>query len=151
SARIRRLTRLELQNTLGDLLGDEARALATDIEPDTFAIGYSTGDERGVSSNYVDALKAIAEKAAPSFGESPEAQALTASCYADETSSSACAKTFLQSFGAHAWRRPVEQVELDGLLTVYAAGRATVVGGDEQATTTAGLDYAVRALLQSPN
>jgi len=62
--RIRRLTRLEIGNTLSDLLSEDLTSLARSLEPDTFGIGYSTGDERGVSSNYLDALKDVAEQAA---------------------------------------------------------------------------------------
>jgi Protein of unknown function (DUF1592)/Protein of unknown function (DUF1588)/Protein of unknown function (DUF1595)/Protein of unknown function (DUF1585)/Protein of unknown function (DUF1587) len=149
SARIRRLTRLEVENTLADLLGDKTRTLARGIEPDTFAIGYSTGDERGVSSNYVDALKSVAEGASAELAAAPERQALDASCNADDKSASACAETFIKTFGARALRRPLSQSEIDGLVTVYQAGTAAVAAGDPGAALTAGLTYAVRALLQS--
>ena len=148
-ARIRRLTRLELENTLAELLGDAVRPLGLELEADTFAIGYSTGDERGVSSNYVDALKSVAEQATVALDAASESAALSAACFVDETSSAACARTFLQDFGGRAWRRPLEAVELDGLARVYVAGRATV-SADEQAMARAGLDYATRAILQSP-
>jgi hypothetical protein len=150
SARIRRLTRLEIENTLADLLGgDETRKLATQLEPDTFAIGYSTGDERGVSSNYVDALKGVVEGATAKLSAAAEWQALDPSCNVDDASARACAKTFIEAFGARALRRPLAQAESDGLLSVYAAGSATVAAGDRAAALAAGLDYAVRALLQS--
>ncbi|MES1188527.1 MAG: DUF1588 domain-containing protein [Myxococcales bacterium] len=151
SARIRRLTRLELENTLADLLGEETRPLAAGLEPDTFAIGYSTGDERGVSSNYVDALKIVAEGAAAKRAGAPETRGLGTSCSADDASATACAKTFLETFGARALRRPLAQAELDGLLVVYTAGTATVPAGDRGAALSAGVEYAVRALLQSPD
>ncbi len=149
SARIRRLTRLELENTLADLLGDAARPLALELESDTLAIGYSTGDERGVSSNYVDSLKRVAEQAAADLSLASESAALTATCFSDETSSSGCAQKLIRDFGARAWRRPLETLEVEGLSKVYVAGRATVVG-NEEAMTRAGLDYAARAILQSP-
>lgn len=149
SARIRRLTRLEVENTLADLLGEGTRKLAAQLEPDTFAIGYSTGDERGVSSNYVDSLKGVAEAAAAQLAAASEQQGLGSSCNVDDASAKACAKSFLEAFGARALRRPLAQAEIDGLLTVYAAGFATVTAGDRAAALAAGLDYAVRALLQS--
>ena len=148
SARIRRLSRLELTNTLGDLLGDKASTLGSGIEADTFAIGYSTGDERGVSSNYVDALRNVAEAAA-ALKSAPEQLALAASCKADAKSASACAETFIKTFGARALRRPLTQPEVDGLVAVYEAGSASVAAGDPAAALTAGLDYVTRALLQS--
>jgi hypothetical protein len=149
SARIRRLTRLEIENTLSDLLGETSGALAQDLEADTFAIGYSTGDERGVSSNYVDALKTVAERAAAELSSAPEYSVLDSNCFASETSSTACVRTFIEAFGARAWRRPLEAVEVDGLFRVYGAGRATTAETTEQAKVLAGFDYAVRAVLQS--
>jgi Protein of unknown function (DUF1588)/Protein of unknown function (DUF1592)/Protein of unknown function (DUF1585)/Protein of unknown function (DUF1595)/Protein of unknown function (DUF1587) len=149
AARIRRLTRLELENTFADLLGDAARPLARDVETDTFAIGYSTGDERGVSSNYVDALKGVAERAAATLATAAESQALGASCNVDASSAKACARTFLETFGARALRRPLTKSESDGLLVVYEAGRLTAAVGDQKAALSAGLNYAARALLQS--
>jgi hypothetical protein len=149
AARIRRLTRLEIENTLSDLLDETSGALARELEADTFAIGYSTGDERGVSSNYVDALKSVAEQAASRLVSAPEYLALGSDCFASETSSSACVRTFIETFGARAWRRPLEMAEVDGLLTVYGAGRATTAEAAERPKVIAGLDYAVRAVLQS--
>ena len=149
SARIRRLTRLEIQNTLSDVLGETRGALAHDLEADTFAIGYSTGDERGVSSNYVDALKSVAEQAAAGLVTTSEYLGLGSDCFASETSSSACVRTFIETFAARAWRRPLETVEVEGLLTVYGAGRVTTAEAAEEAKVLAGLDYAVRAVLQS--
>jgi hypothetical protein len=149
TARIRRLTRLELENSLSDLVGEAARPLAHDLEADTFAIGYSTGDERGVSSNYVDALKSVAERAAAERKNAVESQALGPSCQSDAASAKTCAQTFIRNFGQRTLRRPLEKAEIDGLLTVFEAGRATAPTGDTAAALNAGLDYATRALLQS--
>ena len=149
AARIRRLTRLEMENTLGDLLGEEARALANEIEPDTLAIGYSTGDERSISANYVEELRNVAEAAAADLGDALESEALASSCFASAETGAACARRFLEDFGARAYRRPLSNEELDGLLEVYALGRATAADGDEESAVRAGLGYGVRALLQA--
>jgi hypothetical protein len=149
TARIRRLTRLEMENTLSDLLGDDAGALAQGLEPDTLAIGYSTGDERSISANYVDDLRDVAEAAAGDIGGALESQALASSCFASTDAGAACAKQFLRDFGARAYRRPLTQDELDGLLDVYTLGRATATSSDEESAVRAGLGYGVRALLQS--
>jgi Protein of unknown function (DUF1588)/Protein of unknown function (DUF1592)/Protein of unknown function (DUF1595)/Protein of unknown function (DUF1585)/Protein of unknown function (DUF1587) len=150
TGRIRRLTRLELENTLSDLLGEEAGIPARSLEPDTLAIGYSTGDERGVSANYVDALKSVAEQAAAKLQQAPESQALNVNCLIDDASVSACARTFIETFGTRALRRPLTQGELDELFVVYTTGRVTVTD-TEPSALLAGLAYAVRALLQSPS
>ncbi|HEY3497505.1 MAG TPA: DUF1588 domain-containing protein [Polyangiaceae bacterium] len=149
AARIRRLTRLEMENTLGDLLGDDARVLANELEPDTLAIGYSTGDERSISANYVEELRGVAEAAAADLDGALESQLLVTSCFSSDASAADCARRFLEDFGARAYRRPLSNEELDGLLEVYALGRATAEGDDEESALRAGLGYGVRALLQS--
>lgn len=148
-ARIRKLTRLEIENTLADLLGEKTRSLAAEIEADTYAIGYSTGDERGVSANYVDALARVAEQGTMQLSDAPEYAALDAACRVSLAGAEACAGTFIQHFGARALRRPLSDAEAAGLRTVYQAGVATVAPGDVGAALEAGLGNAVRALLQS--
>src|SRR5260221_9271398 len=51
--RIRRLTKLEIRNTVADLFSDTTAALTDEIEPDPRPQGYSTGDERSVNPGYM--------------------------------------------------------------------------------------------------
>src|SRR5689334_9411722 len=52
--RIRRLTKLEIRNTVTDLFGVTAANLTDEIEADPRPQGYSTGDERSVNPAYMD-------------------------------------------------------------------------------------------------
>src|SRR5262245_52552657 len=67
AARVRRLTNAEVSNTLVDLLGADYGTLASGLEPDSRASGFSTGEERTVTSGYADSLKRLAESAAATF------------------------------------------------------------------------------------
>lgn len=151
SARIRRLTRLEFQNTLSDLLGEQAGPLAESLEQDATATKYATGADRGVSANYVGDLNRIAKLAVVELAQTSEKRALGKDCSVDLASARVCAATFIRAFGARAWRRPVTDVEVEELLAVYEAGRATAGGDDPALGLDAGLDYAVRAVIQAPS
>jgi hypothetical protein len=123
NARIRRLTRLEFQNTLSDLWGEQTGALAGFLEQDATSTKYATGADRGVSSNYVSDLNRIAELASAELDQASEMLAISKECSLDAASASACATTFIRTFGARAWRRPLTDAEVEELLSVYQAGR----------------------------
>src|SRR5262249_47963693 len=57
--------------------------------------------------------------------------------------SEACARSFLTSFAAKAYRRPVTQREVDALFKVYQAGLDT-------ATYVDGIQATIQAILESP-
>jgi hypothetical protein len=150
--RVRRLTRLELENTLNDLLGEEASALAKALEADGGATKFSTAADRGVSASYVSDLNNLAGLAASHLPQARESQGLTDACTSDEASATACASAFIGAFAARAWRRPVTDGELAELLVVYEAGRGTAPADAEPSLRLqAGLDNAVRAVLQAPS
>jgi hypothetical protein len=149
--RIRRLTALEIGNTVADLFGDGAAAMASGLEPDSRAQGFSTGDERGVTSSYVDALKTVAEGVAASFRATIAQPLFAASCFASDAGARTCADGFVRDYGKRAYRRPLGAADVTALLAVYDAGRETGVDGDAGDRFRSGLDYVVRALLQSPD
>jgi hypothetical protein len=152
AGRVRRLTRLELENTLDDLLGDEASALAKSLEADSGATKFSTAADRGVGTSYVSDLNHLAALAASHLAQARESAELTDACASDEAGATACASAFLRAFGARAWRRPLTDTELVELLVVYQAGRVTAAAdAGPEARLRAGLDNAVRALLQAPS
>jgi Protein of unknown function (DUF1588)/Protein of unknown function (DUF1592)/Protein of unknown function (DUF1595)/Protein of unknown function (DUF1585)/Protein of unknown function (DUF1587) len=151
AVRIRRLTRLEIQNTLADLLGASAAPLAAGLEPDSQALGYSTGDQRGVSPAYVDALKTMAEGVSALFRTTVVQPAFGAACFASDAGARLCADTFIRDFAKRSFRRPLDEREVTALLGVYDAGRATGIDADVGDRFRSGLDYTVRGVLQSPH
>jgi hypothetical protein len=149
AVRIRRLTRFEIQNTVIDLLGASAGPLADGLEPDSQASGFSTGDQRGVSAAYVDALKGMAEGVAAQFRKTIAAPTFDAACLASDAGGRTCADKFVRDFAARAFRRPVEDREVAALLAVYDAGRDTGADGDAADRFRAGIEYVLRGVLQS--
>lgn len=149
TARVRRLTRFEIQNTVVDLLGAAAGPLAAGLEADSQASGFSTGDQRGVSAAYVDGLRTMAEGLAAQFRKTVAAPAFAATCMASDAAARACAETFIRDFGARAFRRPIETRDVTSLLAVYDAGRDTGSDGNVADRFGAGLEYVVRGALQS--
>jgi Protein of unknown function (DUF1588)/Protein of unknown function (DUF1592)/Protein of unknown function (DUF1595)/Protein of unknown function (DUF1587)/Protein of unknown function (DUF1585) len=150
--RVRRLTRLEVQNTLADLLGSDAGDLARWLEPDNGATKFSTDAGRSVSANYVNGLSQVAVQASHQLDQAAEGAALGESCVADDESELGCVKTFTRSFSSRAWRRPVTADEVDDLVVVYLAGVNTAPPEVEPlARLKWGLEYVVRAVLQAPS
>jgi hypothetical protein len=151
AARIRRLTRFEIQNTVVDLLGASAGPLAATLEADSQALGYSTGDQRGVSAAYVDGLKTMAEGLGALLRPTVATPAFDAACFASDAGARTCADKFVRDFGARAFRRPLDDREVTALLGVYDAGVATGADNDVTDRLRSGLDYTARALFQSPH
>lgn len=145
-ARLRRLTRLDLQHTLADLAG--VAPTVVDIEDDAPALGFSTGDGRAVSAAYADSLRRIADIAA---AEVRRTAPFPASCLANEPAGRACAEKFTRDFGKLAYRRPLTGGEVASLLAVYDAGRETGAPGNSAGRFGAGIEWVARALLQSPS
>jgi Protein of unknown function (DUF1592)/Protein of unknown function (DUF1588)/Protein of unknown function (DUF1595)/Protein of unknown function (DUF1585)/Protein of unknown function (DUF1587) len=151
AARIRRLTRYEIQNTLVDLLGTNAGPLAAGLETDSQALGYSTGDQRGVSAAYVGGLKTMAEGLGALVRATVAMPTFAAACFASDAGARTCADKYLRDIGGRAFRRPLEDREATALLTVYDAGVPTGTDGDATDRFRSGLDYAVRSVFQSPH
>jgi hypothetical protein len=148
--RVRRLTKLELGNTLVDLLGVPA-TLVADIEVDSRASGYSTGEERSVGIGYAEGLQHVAEAAAAELRKTVAPPAFAAGCYASDSAARTCAATFIGDFGRRAFRRPVEAAERTSLLAVYDAGIALGKAGDAGDRFRSGVEWIGRAVLESPD
>jgi hypothetical protein len=149
--RIYRLTKLELQNTLDDLLGGEQIPVdvATDLVEKIF--GFSTDEGRNTGDIYLNSLDRTAASGAERFrmfGGMFTVASLGPACLASDAAARTCGDKFIQSFGARAYRRPLERSEVDSLLTVYDAGRELGTAGDTSDRLRSGISWAVRTLLQ---
>jgi hypothetical protein len=140
-ARVRRLTRAEFNHSVSDLLGTPVNvgsAFAAEDEVN----GYSTHDRLEVSTLLAEqidsAVEQLAHDAVHERGELPP----LAPC--DEGEEETCVRSFIQSFGKKAFRRPVMQTEENDLYALFLAGR-----GDE-ADYQAGIELLVQGFLESP-
>jgi hypothetical protein len=147
-SRIVRLSKLELQNSVADVL---ATARTVELPDDAKFLNFSSNAEALVTSPFGNALKTTAEALAAEFRASVKASDFGTNCTTSDANARGCATTFIDRYGKNAFRRPLEQTEVDGLLAVYDAGRETGIDGDVQDRFKAGLDYTLRAILQSPD
>lgn len=141
-APMRRLSRLEYNNTIRDLLGDTSRpADAFPAEQggngfgnDANAIAFAPV----LAENYFSAAERLAATA------TRDAAALRKVTGCDPAAGEdACARSFIRTFGARAFRRPVATDEEARVFALYQKGRA---GAD----FTTGVRTALRFFLQAP-
>src|SRR5262245_23748121 len=137
---LRRLTRVEYNNTVRDLLG-------VDLSPaDAFPADQVTG---GFANNAT--VLAISPLLAEKYLEAAEALAAEAvkkpalvPCQPASATDEACARQFIARFGRRAYRRPLGPEDTDRLLRAFRAGAA-------EGTFTAGIELVIQTALQSPS
>jgi hypothetical protein len=147
-APLRRLTLLEYQNTIRDLLGMNTQDVGvagiagdTDSELSGYFRGskFSTGDDARALMNSTDGL---AQKAMGKLQSLlPCSPIPTAAAEQD-----ACVQKFITQFGLRAFRRPVSQAEAARLTELYKAQRSPDVG----ATFEQAMANLVSSILQTP-
>jgi hypothetical protein len=110
---LRRLSNLEYNNTVRDLLGDKTHP--ADKFPLDQEEGFLYRRAGQVASLDADRIRQAAE----SLAAAADVGTL-APCSGDET---ACAQSFIQSFGLRAYRRPLVPDEVTNLMALYQDGR----------------------------
>jgi hypothetical protein len=139
-APLRRLTQVQYNNTVRDLLGDTTHP-ADLFPPDEFVGAFSN--------------QAVAQTVSPVLAQSYQtaAESLTANALAHpelilpcdpKTGEDACARLFIQKFGRRAYRRPVTDAEVAALFAVYKNDRA-----DGNADFNDGIGAVLETILQS--
>jgi hypothetical protein len=135
---LHRLTRLEYDNTLRDLLGEDPR-IARDFTEDERAGTFTGNSFTPISemqfTQYATAAGTVAERAAALLP-----QLVPCDPAADPAG---CATRFIKQFGRRAYRRPLEDGELARYQRLFDVGR----GGADFAN---GVRLVVQAMLQSP-
>ena len=143
-ARVRRLTNAEYAASVFALLGVDAEAAVAGFPPDaTQRLGFSVNDAQIVSSVLAGRLDSTAQALVAAARQNGQFDFL-APCSDPSSEAEACARAFIQSFGARAYRRPLTTDEVEALLTLYQA--STGEGGSYDD----GIDFVTRALLQAP-
>lgn len=141
-APLRRLSHVEYQYALTDLLGDAALAqLATkDFVPDPISLGFSN------SARFLDVKPVMlqAYQGAAELVASEAVKNLSALVPCSPSAGEACAQTFIERFVGRAYRRPLTTEEVDRYLTVFRAGAA-------DADFATGIEWVVGAALQAPH
>lgn len=140
-ARVRRLTNAEYDASVQVLLGTRQTLAAATFPPDARQDGFTLNDAQRVdpvlAKQLGDAARILAAEATQNG-----TLAAKAPCADPVGGGEACARAFIKSFGAAAYRRALADTEIDALLAVYGAG---VTDG----TYADGIELTVRAILQS--
>lgn len=138
---LRRLGRLELSNTVHALLPGLPSSfdVAKDLPADN-AIELSFALPGTVSDLEVKRFMELGEAAVTALG----GKAPGASCNGDE---SACARSFIESFGKRAFRRPLAEPEVSDLVALYDKLRTDP---EMKYDFQGALGVLVEAILQSP-
>ncbi|MGZ3474233.1 MAG: DUF1592 domain-containing protein [Polyangiales bacterium] len=139
---IRRMTRIEFDNTVHDLLGD-TRKLGSAFVPEEEMLGFDNNADALTMSNLLaeqvmDAAEALSTDALTRL------DTIAPKCDTTAEGDDACAKKFIASFGKRAWRRPLEADESAELFDLYTKGKGpTGTYGD-------GISLVIQRLIQSP-
>ncbi len=124
-----RLSKFEYANTLQDLLAPLTAAEKTStinkirVElanlPDDTTGQYEKMDTR-VSDIHISSQYKIAYSFANSVNSATNRSVFFGSCMSATTPTQACVRTFISDFGLKAYRRPLDQAEIDSLFIFYS-------------------------------
>lgn len=151
-ARIRRLTNAEYDASVRVLLDiTEPPSVKFSFPPDTkqgphnspAGPAFTLNDAQRVDPVLADKLDTAAQAVVVQARQSGKLANLAPCDKTDAAGTEGCAKTFIENFGAKAFRRPVSADESAGLLKAFH------VGADGY-TYAEGIDQVLRVLLQSP-
>ena len=137
-APLRRLTREQYDHAVRDLLqvaNKYGTALSADERIGPFAGNTTTPVSRTVVEQFIESAERVAADV--------DVMAIAPPCDRLAIQPAECAQRFVTRVGLRAYRRPLAQAEIDGLMRVYADHAV----GDH----TNGLRMVVQAMLQSPN
>ena len=146
AATLRRLNRTEYNNTVRDLLGDTTRP-ADSFPVDSAGVVFDNEvDVQTIPPVLVEEYAAAAEQlAAAALAEDSPERARILVCDPAGSAHDACAREILTAFARRAFRRPVEEVEIDRLIPFV-----TMVEEDG-GTFDEGIGLAIQAILVDPN
>ena len=155
-ARVRRLTNAEYDASVQTLLGTTmAPSVTMSFPPDArqgpanspAGAAFTLNDGQRVDPVLADKLDAAAQALVSEARANGKLAALSPCANPAGAGGEACAKTFVQAFGAKAYRRPLTTDEIAGLVSSSATS-VYHVGADGYAYTD-GIDLLTRVLLQS--
>jgi len=135
---LRRLTNFEYDNTLRDLLGVQPKWGAL-FPPDDVAVGF---DDIASAEHVATIYTNVARQAAEDVGANTDLTNVVPCDLSNGTD--ACAQSFITSFGARAFRRPLTDAES----ARYQALEKTIAAAEG---FEGGVRAVVMAMLQSPN
>jgi len=145
---LRRLTRVEYDNTIFQLLGDNSRP-ARAFPADEEAGGFDNqAAALSVSPLLAENYQTAAEQLADAYVRRQVERLDGCAAPVEPAACAASARAFVQTFGLRAYRRPLTAAEVTLHTGLFAEGVAL---GDGDYDPAAGLSLMVEAMLQSPH
>jgi hypothetical protein len=142
---LRRLNRVEYDNTVRDLLGTALRP-GDRLPGDEVDHGFDTlGAAISVSPVHVELFAAAAEELVDELLALPAADPRRGRVLVCPGTDDGCTRQILAGFARRAFRRPIAEAELTGLLALARKAREATGRSDD------GLRAALRAILLSPH
>jgi hypothetical protein len=150
---VRRLLPHQLKSSVAVVLGAAAAETVVDVPQIEPLHGFASigAAEIAVSATDIGELERIATNAAAAAVASPDTLIALAPCVGDDSPSEACFVDVARDVGFVAWRRPLEDAEIDRLVAIAAAGSAWSVDNGVGVPFEQGVKYLLMAMLQSPH
>jgi len=140
-ARIRRLASAEYDASVKALLSTaQSPASGPDFPPDLRQDGFTVNDAQRVDAVIIERLSDAADALATEAQTNGTLSKLAPCSVSDDATT--CARTFVTTFGAKVYRRPLVDDEVSALLGLYGVGA-------DGATYLDGIAHVTRGLLQS--
>jgi hypothetical protein len=136
--RVRRLTAVEFDNTVEILLGTQQQLGQTTFPADYRQDGFTRNADAVIDSNVAPEIGSAAD----ALAQEAVANRLDSLAPCMDPNQENCAQSFITSFGAKAFRRPLGSDELAALMAVYHAGLVDQTYGDA-------IQLTLSAMLQS--
>ncbi len=145
---LRRLTRVEYDSSVRDLLGIESK-FGEKFAPDVVVDGFdNNASALSVSGLLADQLRDAAEQLAASAMQSGALDHYSDPACDPTANATACAQAVIEDFGLHAFRRPLTETEVTRYAALFDAGYADPA--PETDAYSSGLQLVLTAMLQSP-
>jgi hypothetical protein len=140
---LRRLTRVELDATLRDLVGEPNPLARTLLPPDPTDPFDNDYRQQLASTTLVDSLEALAQQAAERTVADMSRKGRVLPCMPTGANDATCYRLFVRTFGRQALRRPLTDDEVERFMPLHA------LGVEANSFDTA-VTLALRAFLQHP-
>lgn len=139
---VRRLTVVEYDNTVDDLLGDETRPGSALLPEDRLTPFDNDFTIQQASAPLIEGAELLAKEIAQRLIADAPRRTSVVGCLPDEPTDETCMRSFVQTFGRRALRRPLSAAEVD---TLVALGLEFAADDDNFDT---GVEVILRVLLQ---
>lgn len=139
----RRLSRVEFDNTVKDLLGDDSAPASRLLPEDPYAPYDNAYLHQRASAALIDSLSALSEDVAQRVVSDPEMRARVITCQPASEADEECFRQVVRELLPRAFRRPVDEAEAERYLGLLDFATEDVPEVDT------GFDTAVQLLLQA--